>query len=103
MGGTTDSFSDDLDPVTDALAFLPYSNGVHHDVPDQPRRVKFHQLIAAGVLPAGYATDDGTGVHYVDTEVVDAVHTLDGTDAYYVSLQDGAVVERPLNSRSLAP
>lgn len=101
VGGTTDSFSDRLDPVTNALGFLPYSNGVHHDVKDQPRQAKFHELIGAGVLPAGYATDDGTGVHYVDTQVVDAVRTLDGTDAYFVGVEEGAVVERPLRARPL--
>jgi peptidase E len=101
IGGTTDSFSNDLDPVTNGLGFLPYSNGVHHDVPDQPRRVKFHELIGAGVLPAGYATDDGTGVHYVDTEVVEAVRTLEGTDAYFVSREGDTVIERPLHARTL--
>src|ERR1039458_6411872 len=36
IGGTTDSFSNDLDPVTNGLAFLPYGNGVHYDA--EPRR-----------------------------------------------------------------
>jgi peptidase E len=101
IGGTTDSFTNDLDPVTNGLAFLPYSNGVHHDVADQPRRVRYHELIGAGALPAGYATDDGTGVHYIDTEVVEAVRTLDGTDAYHVSRNGDGVIERPLNARLL--
>jgi peptidase E len=101
IGGTTDSFSNNLDPVTNALGFLPYSNGVHHDVPDQPRRAKFHELIGSGVLPWGYATDDGTGLHYVDTELHEAVCTFPGTDAYEVRLDGGTVVERPLQARQL--
>ena len=32
VGGTTDSFGPTLQPVTNGLAFLPYSNSPHHDV-----------------------------------------------------------------------
>ena len=65
LSGVTDSFSDSLDLVTNGLGFLPFSNGVHDDLADQPRRQRFRELIAAGELPAGYATEDGTGLHYV--------------------------------------
>ncbi|WP_425457781.1 Type 1 glutamine amidotransferase-like domain-containing protein [Catellatospora sichuanensis] len=103
VGGSTDSFSDDLDPVTDALAFLPYSNGVHHDFPDQPRRERFHQYVGSGLLPAGYATDDGTGLHYVGTELAEAVTSAEGADAYRVEIgAAGAVSERPLGARLLS-
>jgi hypothetical protein len=87
--------------VTNGLAFLPYSNGVHHDMPQQPRRAKLHELIGSGVLPAGYATDDGTGLHYVDTVLHEAVRTFDGTDAHEVRLEGDAVVEHPLGARTL--
>ncbi|GHJ48703.1 peptidase E [Catellatospora sp. TT07R-123] len=103
VGGSTDSFSDELDPVTDALAFLPYSNGVHHDFPDQPRREKLHGYIGSGLLPDGYATDDGTGLHYVGTELVEAVTLLESADAYRVELTAAGVVERPLGARLLRP
>ena len=38
LGGPTDSFRDALDPYTDGLGFLPFSNGVHDDFDEQPRR-----------------------------------------------------------------
>jgi peptidase E len=98
VGGTTDSFSDDLDPVTDALGFLPYSNGVHHDSTTQPRRVLFQRLVDDGTLPSGYATDDGAGLHYVGTELVEAVTAAPGADAYRV--EPG--VHRPLGARRIA-
>jgi peptidase E len=103
VGGTTDSFSDSLDPVTNGLAFLPYSNSVHHDSPDQPRRVKFAELIGAGVLPGGYATDDGTGLHYVDTALHEAVTGLPGADCYEVTRDEttGRVTERALHARAI--
>jgi peptidase E len=61
VGGTTDSFGPDLRPVTDGLALVPFSNGVHYDSEEQ-RRPLFQRLITDGTLPSGYATDDGAGV-----------------------------------------
>lgn len=104
VGGPTDSFSDQLDPVGNALAFLPYSNGVHHDFPEQPRRSRYLELVGAGVLPAGYATDDGAGLHYIGTQLVEAVSTVPGADAYWVEpgRRAGPANERPLGARTLA-
>jgi peptidase E len=62
-GGTTDSFGPELRPVTNGLGLLPGANGVHYDSEEQ-RRPLFHQLIADGTLPPGYATDDGVGLLY---------------------------------------
>ncbi len=89
QGGVTDSFGDSLDPVTDGLGFLPFSNGVHDDLADQPRRQRFRELIAAGQLPAGYATEDGVGLHYVGTELRAALGILPGRHAWQV-VPDGA-------------
>ena len=50
VGGTTDSFGPTLRPVTDGLAFLPYSNSPHHDAEEQ-RRPLIHRLIADGHPP----------------------------------------------------
>jgi peptidase E len=99
LGGPTDSFSDRLDPMTDGLGFLPHSNGVHHDLATQPRRERYLELVATGVLPAGYATDDGAGLHYVGTTLAEAVTTADGADAYRVEAARGAAVELPLGAR----
>jgi peptidase E len=84
VGGPTDSFRDNLDPFTGGLAFLPYSNGVHDDLDDQPRRTAFRELIANGKLPAGYATEDGTGLLYAGTELLEAVTILPGRHAWHV-------------------
>ena len=83
VGGTTDSYGPDLRPVTDGLALVPFSNGVHYDSEDQ-RRPLFRRLIAEGILPPGYATDDGAGVLYRGTEFVEAVSERDGAAAYFV-------------------
>jgi peptidase E len=85
VGGPTDSFRDALDPFTDGLGFLPYSNGVHDDLDNQPRRQAFRDLVAEGSLPAGYATEDGVGLHYAGTELREAVSVLPGKHAWHVA------------------
>ena len=76
-GGTTDSFGLPLHPVTNGLGFLPYSNSPHHDAEEQ-RRPAIHRLIGDGTLPEGYATDDGTGLVFEGTELVDCVTEVEG-------------------------
>jgi peptidase E len=100
-GGTTDSFGPQLRPITNGLGLVPYSNSVHHDSEDQ-RRPLFHRLVADGSLPAGFATDDGVGVHYRGTELVEAVSEVDGKGAYYVERDAaGRAVETRLDPRRL--
>ena len=97
VGGTTDSFGPQLRPVTNGLGFLPWSNGVHYDNEEQ-RRPLFHSLVADGTLPSGYATDDGAGLLYRGTEMVEAYAELDGAGAYFVERgPDGAAVETELD------
>ena len=97
VGGTTDSFGPRLQPITDGLALVPFSNGVHYDSEEQ-RRPLFHQLIADGTLPAGYATDDGTGVLYRGAEFAGAFSERDGKGAYRVDREpDGTAVETELD------
>jgi peptidase E len=100
LGGTTDSFGPDLRPVTNGLGFLPYANGVHYDNEEQ-RRPRFHQYIAEGILPGGYATDDGTGLVYRGTELAEAVAEVPGKGTYRVTLADGEVHEERLDTRLL--
>lgn len=101
VGGTTDSFGPDLRPVTNGLALVPYSNGVHHDSEEQ-RRPLFRSLVADGTLPDGYATDDGAGVLYRGTEMVEALTERDGAAAYKVARQsDGTATETRLDTRLL--
>ena len=102
VGGTTDSFGLDLQAVTNALAFLPYGNGVHYDS-EPGRRPLLHRLVADRTLPTSYATDDGVGLVYEGTELVEAVADRPGVAAYKVELgSDGDVVETRIEPRLLA-
>jgi hypothetical protein len=40
--------------------------------------------VAEGVLPAGYATDNGVGLVYRGTEMAEAVTEVAGAGAYHV-------------------
>ncbi len=92
IGGTTDSFGPELHHITNGLGFIPLSNGVHYDTESQ-RRPKFQALIRQGVLPDGYATEDGVGLHYQGTALLKAVTEAPGKGAYRVYLQDDVVHE----------
>ena len=100
-GGTTDSFGPRLRPITDGLALVPFSNGVHYDSEEQ-RRPAFQSLIGDGTLAPGYATEDGVGVLYRGSRFVEAVTEKEGKAAYYVSRSpDGTVTEQQLDTRLL--
>jgi peptidase E len=103
-GGVTDSFGDSLDPVTNGLAFLPFSNGVHDDLPDQPRRTSYRSLVASGTLAGGYATEDGAALHYVGTEFREALGAWHGRRAWKVGPDgNGGFAEEPIEARLWAP
>ncbi|KIF66674.1 peptidase [Streptomyces sp. AcH 505] len=100
QGGTTDSFGPELRPVTDALGFLPYGNGVHYDS-DEGRRPLVHRLVADGTLPLTHCTDDGVGLVYRGTELVEAVSEAPGKGAYIVSRAGDRAVEERVEPRRL--
>ena len=101
VGGTTDSFGPELRPITNGLGLLPYANGVHYDSEEQ-RRPLFHSLIGDGTLPDGFASEDGTGLLYRGTELVEAVTEVADRACYRVCRAvDGTVFEERLPTRRL--
>jgi peptidase E len=87
---------------TDGLGLLPYSNGVHDSLDDQPRRRVYREYVANGELPAGYATEDGVGLHYIGTELHEAVAMRDGARAWWVEpSSDGGYHDEPIPARRL--
>jgi peptidase E len=101
VGGPTDSFGPELRPALNGLALLPYGNGVHYDS-DAQRRPLLHRLVAEGTLPASHATDDGVGLVYDGTELVEAVADRPGAAAYVVERgPDGTALETRLEPRLL--
>ena len=99
VGGTTDSFGPVLEPVTNALGFLPFANGVHYDSEPQ-RRPLLQALVANGTLPeVAYATDDHVGIWYEGTEATRVVGDANyaafvGPGAYVLTREANGVQER---------
>jgi len=107
VGGTTDSYGPTLRPITDALGFLPYGNGVHYDAEAQ-RRPLLHELVGDGTLPLSYATDNFVGLWYEGTTPTRVVCDLDvapesGPAAYRVERVNAEVVETRLAVGSSLP
>lgn len=101
LGGPTDSFGPTLRPVSEGLGFLPYGNGVHYDGEGQ-RRPLLHAMVADRTFDAAYATDDGAGVVYRDTEPVEFLTDQPGKHCYRIERGvSGQVTERVLDTRFL--
>jgi peptidase E len=101
IGGTTDSFGLPLQAITNGLGFLPYSNSPHYDN-EAERRPLTQQLITDGVLPDGYATEDGTGLVFFGTELHEAFTEVPGKTAYSLERHGDGVTEIALPTRLLA-
>jgi dipeptidase E len=93
--GVTDSFGPELAPM-ECLGFLPGSACPHYDG-EERRRPVYTQLVAEG-LTAGIAADDDVALHYVGTELREAVTSREGAAAYRVEARG----ERALETRLLA-
>jgi peptidase E len=100
LGGTTDSFGLPLQPITNALGFLPYSNSPHHDA-EPERRPLIHRLVGDGTLPPGYATDNGAGLVYRGTDLHEAITEKGGALAYEIDRVGDTARETPLPTREL--
>ncbi len=92
--GVTDSFGPKLAGL-DCLGLLPGSACPHYDGEEQ-RRPRYRELIGAG-LPEGIAADDGVGLHYAGTELVEIVTCRPGAAAYRVTRE----AEEKLPAREL--
>lgn len=101
-GGVTDSFGPQLAPVTDGLGFLPLANGVHLDS-EERRRPVLEEMIGQGILGETVCTEDGAGLLYRDTELVEAVTEVEGKRAYRLRRDPDTaeVVETPIPTRLL--
>jgi peptidase E len=95
----TDSMGPDLAPREDGLGFLTGSACPHFS-DDPQRRPTYQRLIAEG-FPGGVAIDDGAALHFRGRALVDVVSERSGAQAYRISLDDGRLVEEPLQARLL--
>jgi dipeptidase E len=98
-GGITDSFGPQLAPLRDGLGLLPGTNCPHYDG-EPARRPAYHRYVAEG-LPGGLAADDGCALHFVGTELAEAVALRPGAQAYRVAQTPTGVTETAIPARLL--
>jgi peptidase E len=98
-GGVTDSFGP-LAALDDGVAFLKGTMCPHYDG-EARRRPTYHRLVAKGELAAGYAADDGAGLHFVGTRLAEVVTSRPRAGAYRVERAGGRVAETRLDARYL--
>ena len=91
--GVTDSFGPQLEGMHDLIGFLPGSACPHYDS-EERRRVVYRGLVDDG-FPPGYAADDDAALHFVGTELREALCVREGAQAYRV--EPG--LETPLEAR----
>jgi peptidase E len=92
--GVTDSFGPELAGLYNGLGLLAGSNCPHYDGEAQ-RRPTYQRLVASG-LPAGYAADDGCGLHFEDGKLTRVVSSRAAARGYRVELADDRVRETEL-------
>lgn len=89
--GVTDSFGLELQPLTNALGFLPGSFCPHYDGEPQ-RRPAFQRLVRERVLPPGYAADDGAAILFEDTHLASVFTSRPHARAYRVDSRSAGVL-----------
>jgi hypothetical protein len=61
-------------------------------------------MVARGELPPGYATEDGVGLHYIGTELAEAVTVRPGARAWHLRPNGlGGCAEQQVETRLLEP
>jgi peptidase E len=96
--GLTDSFGG-LEPLHDGLGLVAGSACPHFDG-ESERRGRYHELIMSG-FPAGHAADDGVGLHFTGTTLIEAVTERPAAAAYRVERVGNEIVETRLPARLL--
>ena len=98
--GVTDSVAGELTRLA-CLGFLKGSNCPHYDG-EKERRPAYHRLVGAGDLGAGFAADDGVGLHFEGDTLRAVLSAREGAAAYRVERgDDGVVKETRLEPRLL--
>jgi dipeptidase E len=78
------------------LGVLPYSNCVHYDA-EPARREEYHRAVSDG-MSAGFAVEDGVGLHFRGTRLDRVVSSRPDGRAFMVARHGRRVRETPLDT-----
>ncbi|MBA7558147.1 hypothetical protein ES705_50938 [subsurface metagenome] len=92
-GGYTDSRPREL-TIMKCLSFLDYSHSPHYN--ELARISLYQKAILEGKLKAGYACDGFAGLLFINGKMVKSVSLNSNNNNYYVSIQNGKLVEEKL-------
>jgi dipeptidase E len=95
----TDSIPGPLTPLR-CLGFLAGSNCPHYDS-EPERRPTYQRLIAEGTISAGYAAEDGVGLHFAGDHLERIVSARSGSRAFRVERSADGATETPLDTAYL--
>ncbi|GAP94938.1 peptidase E [Leptolyngbya sp. NIES-2104] len=98
--GVSDYLNNGEMAVLQCLGFLPGSHCPHYDG-EATRRPAYHQFVEQSRLPAGYAADDGVGLHFIGDQLSAIVSSRPDAKAYRVKKIGDSVHETPLQPRYL--
>jgi len=99
--GTTDSFGMGLAALSGGLGLLPGSHAPHYDG-EPTRRPHYQRLVAEGILPDGYAADDGAALVFAGIALTEVVASRPGARGYRVERgPTGVAIETALPTRYL--
>jgi peptidase E len=98
--GVTDSLAGELTRMA-CLGFVSGSACPHYDG-EKERRPAYRRMVAEGTIGAGYACDDGAGVHFVDGTFAAAISARPAARVYRVEpVPGGEWRETELETRQL--
>ena len=97
--GVTDSFAGPLMRLA-CLGFLPGSNCPHYDG-EKDRRPAYQRMVGTRKIAAGYAADDGAGLHFIDGRLHRAISSRPKAKAYRLELRGRTVRETVVPTRYL--
>ena len=96
----TDSLGGPASPLHDGLGLLAGSACPHFDS-EAARLPVYMRLVAEGVLPGGYAADDGAALHFVGTDLVEAVSSRPHAYAWRLDREERVAMRLRLPTRYL--
>ncbi|HEX8027634.1 MAG TPA: hypothetical protein VF491_04185, partial [Vicinamibacterales bacterium] len=66
------------------------------------RRPLYQKMILSGEMKPGYACDNDAGIYFEDNVVKRVVSARAGAKVYYVSVENGKVVEKVLQPEMIS-
>jgi dipeptidase E len=96
-GGYTDSRPRELS-LMECLGFLDYSHSPHYDDGTARKRL-YREAVLKGILPPGYACDNGAGLLFIDGKAAESVALNAESKNYYVHVEKGRLKEDPLPAK----